>query len=87
MGWCPDLLLWMLMLGRSGANPLEVGARGRGWFDGEIQMVEDIFGVEVPVALKYIEGLRYFEIAEETVAKLRSEGKMDEEGDVTDEGG
>jgi hypothetical protein len=83
---CPELLLWVLMLGRSGANPLELGARGRLWFDREIKMTEDTFGVEVPVNLKAIEGLNYFEIAEGAVASLKCEGKTDEQGDVRDEG-
>jgi hypothetical protein len=87
MTCCPELLLWVLMLGRSGAYPLELGARGRLWFDREIKMVEDVFGVEVPVNLKAIKGLNYFEIAEGAVANLRSGGKTDEEGDVRDEGG
>jgi len=86
MACCPELLLWVLMLGRSGANPLELGARGRLWFDREIKMVEDTFGVEVPVNLKAIEGLNYFEIAEGAVANLRCEGETDEQGNVRDEG-
>jgi hypothetical protein len=65
---------------------LELGARGRLWFDREIKMIEDTFGVEVPVNLKAIEGLNYFEIAEGAVASLKCEGKMDEQGDVRDEG-
>ncbi len=86
MACCPELLLWVLMLGRSGANPLELSARGRLWFDREIKMVEDMFGVEVPVNLKAIEGLNYFEIAEGAVANSGSGGKMDEQGGVRDEG-
>ncbi|PMD38623.1 hypothetical protein L207DRAFT_544744 [Hyaloscypha variabilis F] len=79
MRWCPDLLLWTLMLGMSGANPLEVGARG--WFVGEIGWVEGVVGIEgkVPRGLKAILGIRYFELAEGVGESV--------DGDAGDEGG
>lgn len=85
MGLCPDLLLWVLMLGRSGANPLEIGARA--WFAAEIREVEEQFGVVVPLEVKEVSGLRYFEIAEGTMAKwMASEANIDSEAVVKDEG-
>lgn len=81
---CPDLLLWVLMLGMSGANPLEVGARA--WFVGEIMEVEANFEAKVPKGLKEISGMMYFEIAESAASNSMSEGKAND-GDVRDEGG
>lgn len=87
MQLCPDLLLWTLMLGMSGANPLEVGART--WFVGEIVLAEGALGMEgrIPKGLKAIEGIKYFELAESAVVKLASGRVPNVEEDVEDEGG
>jgi hypothetical protein len=83
--WCPDLLLWVLMLGMSGANPLEVGARA--WFVREIMEVEGLFEVKVPKGLKEISGMQYFELAEAAITQPSSRVESDFDGDVRDEGG
>jgi len=77
---CPDLLLWVLMLGRSGSNPLEM--RGKMWFAERIEEVESAFGVSVPGRLGAVAGLRYFELAEGTMERWRegaAEGDREEE--------
>ncbi|PMD56148.1 uncharacterized protein K444DRAFT_536432, partial [Hyaloscypha bicolor E] len=83
--WCPDLLLWVLMLGMSGANPLEVGARA--WFVREIMEVEGLFEVKVPKGLKEISGMQYFELAEAAITQPSSRVESDFDGDIRDEGG
>ncbi|KAE9362828.1 hypothetical protein N431DRAFT_499185 [Stipitochalara longipes BDJ] len=85
--WCPDLLLWTLMLGMSGANPLEIGART--WFVREIMQVEGMLQMEgkVPKGLKGIEGIMYFELAESTITKLSSGVVSNIDEDVEDDGG
>lgn len=67
---CPDLLLWVLMLGRSGANPLERSETQ--WFLDEIGEVESSYEIQVPPGIKDIAGLRYFEIAEGTMMRWRA---------------
>jgi len=71
-GQCPDLLLWILMLGRSGNMPLEAGAAGRLWYARTIKEVEGSFGITVPGALV---GLQYFDVAE---SANRRGGKVEE---------
>jgi hypothetical protein len=83
--WCPDLLLWVLMLGMSGANPLEVGARA--WFVGEIMEVERLLEVKVPKGLKELSGMQYFEHAEGAIDQASSGVELNDAGDVRDEGG
>jgi hypothetical protein len=83
--WCPDLLLWVLMLGMSGANPLEAGARA--WFVREIMEVEELFEVKIPKGLKEISGMQYFELAEAAITQPSSRVESDFDGDVRDEGG
>ncbi|TVY59629.1 hypothetical protein LSUE1_G008025, partial [Lachnellula suecica] len=46
---CPDLLLWVLTLGRSGNSPL--GELGRAWYARGIAGLEEGFGVCVPAAV------------------------------------
>ncbi len=83
--WCPDLLLWVLLLGRSGANPLEIN--GRAWFSRTIGELEGHFEVQVPGAITAVAGLKYFELAEATVAKWRRKSAdVEEDGDVRGEG-
>jgi hypothetical protein len=82
---CPDLLLWVLMLGRSGSNPLEM--RGRVWYAERIKEMEEGFGVSVPWTPGALAGLGYFEIAEGTMARFREDAaEGDEEGEVRGEG-
>ena len=56
---CPDLLLWVLMLGRSGVNPL--GGPSKPWFSNVIADIEHTFLVKVPDKAW---GLTYFLLAE-----------------------
>jgi hypothetical protein len=76
---CPDLLLWVLMLGRSGNMPLEAGEAGRLWYAKVIKDVEGSFGATVPGA---VAGMKYFDVAEST---NRSGGKVEDEKVVRDE--
>ena len=61
---CPDLLLWVLLLGRSGNSPL--GEISRLWFAKFIAEVEESLDMHVPAV---VEGLGYFELAEKTRRK------------------
>jgi hypothetical protein len=82
--WCPDLLLWVLLLGRSGANPLEM--TGKSWFLKAIADLEAGFGVEVPEEVTAVVGLNYFELAEAMMAKWRPSGGETDDGDIRGEG-
>jgi hypothetical protein len=56
---CPDLLLWVLLLGRSGTSPL--GGAGNLWY---LKILDDMkveLDVDVPNA---VAGLNYFNVAE-----------------------
>jgi hypothetical protein len=64
---CPDLLLWILLLGRSGTFPL--GGPGRLWYLEVISDMEKTLDIEVPSAAA---GLKYFELAEQTRVKRKS---------------
>jgi hypothetical protein len=81
---CPDLLLWILLLGRSGNSPL--GESGRLWFSKEIAYMEDNFDTKVPTTA--VRGLTYFELAEETGSHMtRSVLTIDNRGSVEGEAG
>jgi hypothetical protein len=56
---CPDLLLWIILLGRSGNSPL--GDHGRLWYATAIAGMANNFGLKIPPSLT---GLEYFELAE-----------------------
>jgi hypothetical protein len=69
--YCPDLLLWILLLGRSGNSPL--GGPGKLWFLKVLVDIEDNFDIDVPTA---VAGLQYFLLAEETMlnsSRIREE--------------
>lgn len=59
--YCPDLLLWILLLGRSGNPP--IAEPGRLWYSAVIENMEAGLEITVPPTLA---GLKYFEIAEGT---------------------
>lgn len=61
---CPDLLLWILLLGRSGISPL--GGPNKPWFLSLIAGMELTFGIRVPNA---VAGLKYFQLAEQVSGK------------------
>lgn len=61
---CPDLLLWILLLGRSGNPP--IAEPGKLWYSKVIANMEAGLQITVPPALA---GLKYFEIAEGTTKK------------------
>ncbi len=67
---CPDLLLWIFLLGRSGNPPL--GGPGRLWFLEAIVDMEKNLDIEVPTG---VAGLKYFELAEGTRSKRSRSGK------------
>ncbi|TVY32518.1 hypothetical protein LSUB1_G007535 [Lachnellula subtilissima] len=71
---CPELLLWVLVMGRSGIAPVEEGEASRRWYNLTIADVEARFGIVVPPTLA---GWAYFEVAERT---LRG-GDVGESGD------
>jgi hypothetical protein len=80
---CPDLLLWILLLGRSGNSPL--GEPGRLWYSNLIAHVEENLQIKVPAV---VSGLRYFELAEETRPNgSPSQAKSENKGPVKDEAG
>jgi hypothetical protein len=56
---CPDLLIWIYLLGRSGNSPLD--ERGKAWYRNRIADMEDTFGIVVPPT---VTGLRYLELLE-----------------------
>jgi hypothetical protein len=81
---CPDLLLWTLLLGRSGNSPF--GESGRQWFSKEIANMEDNFDTKVPTTA--VRGLKYFELAEETASHVtRKVVTIDTKGNVGGEAG
>lgn len=57
---CPDLFLWVLLLGRSANSP--IGELSKEWYQNAIAEFEERMGIEVPAV---VEGLKYFEIAEQ----------------------
>jgi hypothetical protein len=59
---CSDLLLWILVLGRSGNSPIG-GEVGMIWYSSAITDMEDHLDIKVPKALS---GLGYFSVAEGT---------------------
>lgn len=59
---CPDLLLWILLLGRSGNSPL--GEPGRLWYSKVISNMEAGLEMTVPSTLS---GLNYFATAERSM--------------------
>jgi len=60
---CPDIFLWILLLGRAGNHPL---AKGGGlWFRRMISIMWGDSGDELPSALV---GLGYFEVSERMVS-------------------
>jgi hypothetical protein len=61
---CPDLLLWILLLGRAGNPP--IGDQGRLWYSKVISNMEAGLQITVPAT---VAGLEYFEIAESSAAK------------------
>jgi hypothetical protein len=61
---CPDLLLWILLLGRSGNHSTE--ELGKLWYSKVIANMEAGLEITVPPT---VEGLSYFEIAEGTTKK------------------
>jgi hypothetical protein len=80
---CPDLLLWVLLLGRSGNSPL--GEPGRLWYLNVIAHVEENLHIKVPAV---VSGLKYFELAEETrLNGSPSRAKIENKVLVTDEAG
>lgn len=56
---CPDLLLWILLLGRSGTSPL--GGPNKAWFLRLIASMEVSLDIEIPTT---VSGLQYFNLAE-----------------------
>ena len=56
---CPDLLLWILLLGRSGVSPF--GGPSKPWYLSLIAGMELTFEVKLP---NKVAGLRYFQLAE-----------------------
>lgn len=87
---CPELLLFVLMLGRSGNAPVGVqeGEASRVWYEKTIGDVGRGFGVKVPATLA---GWGYFEVAERTLGdELDVEvgvGSGSEDEDEGEEGG
>jgi hypothetical protein len=81
---CPDLLLWVLLLGLSGANPLD--ADGKEWFLRQVGHFEESFGLQIPTTVAAGAGLKYFELAEATMAKWKPSGIENGDVDVTGEG-
>jgi hypothetical protein len=71
---CPDLLLWVLLLGRSGTSPL--GGAGKLWFLKILDDMEDELDVDVPGA---VAGLNYFKVAEATRVKGRKGSRTGDE--------
>jgi hypothetical protein len=71
---CPDLLLWTLLLGRSGNSPL--GEPGRIWYQKVIANIEEGLDIKVPAA---VTGLGYFELAEGTAEGSQSRTEMNNE--------
>jgi hypothetical protein len=61
---CPDLLLWILLLGRSGITPL--GGPHKPWFLSLLAGMELTFRVKIPTALS---GLEYFQLPEQLSKK------------------
>jgi hypothetical protein len=59
---CSDLLLWILVLGRSGNSPIG-GEVGMMWYSRAIADMEGHLNIEVPRTLT---GLEYFNVAEAT---------------------
>ena len=80
---CPDLLLWILLLGRSGNSPL--GEISRLWYLDSIVGMEDNMGITIP---KTVAGLKYFELAEATRQNGSQSGvKSNKKGSVGGEAG
>jgi hypothetical protein len=81
---CPDLLLWVLLLGRSGNSPL--GESSRLWFSKVIAYMEHNFETKVPATA--VKGLKYFELAEGTRSHVtRNAATIGNEGNVGGEAG
>ena len=59
---CPDVLLWTLLLGRSGCSPL--GGPGKPWYAQNIAELTAGVDINIPAA---VVGLKYFETAEELI--------------------
>jgi len=58
----PDLLLWTLLLGRSGIPPVECPSNG--WYASEIAAaMQEHKGVNIPPV---VSGLKYFELSDQT---------------------
>jgi hypothetical protein len=71
---CPDLLLWVLLLGRSGTSPL--GGAGNLWYLKMLDDMEDELDVDVPNA---VAGLNYFTVAE-AARTAREKGSQTKDG-------
>jgi hypothetical protein len=71
---CPDLLLWVLLLGRSGTPPL--GGAGKLWYLKILDDMEDELDVDVP---NTVAGLNYFTVAEAARA-ARKKGSRTKDG-------
>jgi len=71
---CPDLLLWVLLLGRSGTSPL--GGAGNLWYLKMLDDMEDELDVDVPNA---VAGLNYFTVAE-AARTARERGSQTKDG-------
>jgi hypothetical protein len=71
---CPDLLLWVLLLGRSGTSPL--GGVEKLWYLKILDDMEDELDVNVPSA---VAGLDYFKVAEAARAGRRKGSRSGDE--------
>jgi hypothetical protein len=74
---CPDLLLWTLLLGRSGYPPIP--DHGKLWYSTVIANMEAGLEMTVPPSLV---GLKYFEIVEGAAAKGSPASARTEENEV-----
>lgn len=66
---CPDMFLWILLLGRAGTSPLRKG--GKMWFQRTITSVGKGLHYQIPSSLA---GLGYFEISERSVMGIGTGG-------------